>query len=125
MLTRRELLKFSASRKALPGGYWLNLSRPAMACRFEVTLPISDQAGLPIARDALAEADRLEQQLAIFNDRSDRAAAYKNEIAEFCSAVRTGNPVRCGPEKAMRTAVACITANRSADTKTRAVIENE
>src|SRR5260370_7121227 len=42
-------------------------------------------------------------------DQSDRGTAYKNEIAEFCSAVRTGNPVRCGPEKAIATAVACLT----------------
>jgi predicted dehydrogenase len=58
-------------------------------------------------------------------DQSDRAAAYKNEIAEFCSAVRTGSPVRCGPEKAMRTAVAVLTANRSADSKSRMAISTD
>jgi predicted dehydrogenase len=58
-------------------------------------------------------------------DQNDRATAYRNEIAEFCSAVRTGKPVRCGPEKAMRTAVACLTANRSADTMSRLVIPTD
>jgi predicted dehydrogenase len=59
------------------------------------------------------------------SDQNDRAAAYKNEIAEFCAAVRTGSQVRCGPEKAMRTAVAVLTANRSADTKSRLAISTE
>ena len=59
------------------------------------------------------------------SEQSDRAAAYKNEIAEFCSAVRTGGPVRCGPEKAMRTAVAVLTANRSADSKSRLAISTD
>ena len=51
--------------------------------------------------------------------QNDRAAAYKNEIAEFCSSVRTGAPVRCGPEKAMQSAIACLTANRAAEQKAR------
>ena len=50
---------------------------------------------------------------------TDRELAYRNEIAEFCAAVRTGTPVRCGPEKAMKSAVACLTANRAAEQKTR------
>jgi len=58
-------------------------------------------------------------------DQNDRATAYKNEIAEFCSAVRTGTPVRCGPEKAMRTAVACLTANRAAEARSRLAISIE
>jgi hypothetical protein len=54
----------------------------------------------------------------------DRGISYKNEIAEFCSAVRTGNPVRVGPEKAMRSAIAVITANRSAEKLCRLEIPN-
>lgn len=49
----------------------------------------------------------------------DKSNAYKNEIAEFCSAIRTGSPIRCGPEKAMRSAVACLTANLAAEKKSR------
>ncbi len=51
--------------------------------------------------------------------QTDRGISYRNEIAEFCASVRTGNPVRCGPEKAMRSAIAVITANRSAERHTR------
>ncbi|MEP7272970.1 MAG: Gfo/Idh/MocA family oxidoreductase, partial [Acidobacteriota bacterium] len=50
---------------------------------------------------------------------TDRGISYKNEIAEFCASIRTGNPVRVGPEKAMRSALAVLTANKSADTHTR------
>lgn len=51
--------------------------------------------------------------------QTDQRISYKNEIAEFCASVRTGRPVRCGPEKAMRSAVAVITANRSAEKHAR------
>jgi FAD:protein FMN transferase len=71
MLSRRELLKFSANRKPSPEGYWLRLSRSAMACRFEAILPSSDHDGVIRARDALAEADRLEALLTIFKDASE------------------------------------------------------
>jgi len=49
----------------------------------------------------------------------DRGISYKNEIAEFCSAIRTGKPVRCGPEKAMKSAVAVLTANAAAERHVR------
>jgi predicted dehydrogenase len=54
-----------------------------------------------------------------------KASAYQNEQAEFCAAIRTGKPVRCGPEKAMHSAIACLTANRSAEQKARLVIAGE
>ena len=56
---------------------------------------------------------------------SDKGVAYRNETSEFCSAIRTGGQVRCGPEKAMRSAIACLTANRAADQKARLVIATE
>jgi len=71
MLSRRELLKFAARRKPAPEDTWLHLSRTAMACRFEATLPMADRAGTSVARQALAEADRLEQQLTIFRETSE------------------------------------------------------
>jgi len=44
---------------------------------------------------------------------------YKNEIAGFCSAIRTGTPLHCGPEKAFGSASACIRAYEAGDQKTR------
>ncbi len=49
----------------------------------------------------------------------DRNVSYKNEIAEFCAAVRTGSPIRCGPEKAMISALSILTGNRSAEQQAR------
>jgi predicted dehydrogenase len=57
--------------------------------------------------------------------QTDRGAAYRNESSEFCPAIRTGGHVRCGPEKAMRSAIACLTANKAADQKARLVIAGE
>ena len=58
-------------------------------------------------------------------DGGEKSSAYRLEIAEFCSAVRTGSPIRCGPQKAMRTAIACLTANRAAEKRARLEISNE
>jgi predicted dehydrogenase len=57
--------------------------------------------------------------------QTERGAAYTNESSEFCAAIRTGGQVRCGPEKAMRSAVACLTANLAAEQKARLVIPAE
>lgn len=57
--------------------------------------------------------------------QTDKGAAYRNETSEFCAAIRTGGDVRCGPEKAMRSAIACLTANRAAEQKARLVIAAE
>jgi len=55
----------------------------------------------------------------------DRDISYRNEIAEFCASIRTGAPVRCGPEKAMGSAIAILTANRSAESHQRLEISIE
>jgi len=52
-------------------------------------------------------------------ERTERTVSYKNEIAEFCTAVRTGAPVRCGGEKAMKSAVAILIGNQAADKRSR------
>jgi hypothetical protein len=54
----------------------------------------------------------------------DKGISYKNEIAEFCSAIRTGSPVRCGGEKAMSSAVAILQGNSSAEKRARLQISH-
>jgi predicted dehydrogenase len=49
----------------------------------------------------------------------DRVVGYTNEIAGLCAAIRTGAPLRCGPEKALGSASACIRAFESHDQKQR------
>ena len=87
MLKRRAFLNLSPIRHAPPSGYLQHVSRPAMACRFEVTLPLEDQNGVSAARQALDEVDRLEDQLTIFRESSEvsfinREAAAKPVIVE-------------------------------------------
>lgn len=50
---------------------------------------------------------------------ADRLVPYQIEIAGFCSAIRTGTPLRCGPEQALKTTSACLAANEAIDKKTR------
>ena len=71
MQNRRDFLNVYQSRRLPPAAYWLHVNRAAMACRFEVTLPLSDQAGVLVATDALNEVDRLEAQLTIFRESSE------------------------------------------------------
>jgi predicted dehydrogenase len=52
----------------------------------------------------------------------DRSDALEEEIARFCAAVRLGQPVACGPERAMSSARACIAATEAADTHTRVTL---
>jgi thiamine biosynthesis lipoprotein len=74
-LTRRDFLNFTASQP-LPDGFWLHVNRTAMACRFEVTLPMGDQAGVGVATEALNQIDELEAQLTVF--RVDSEVSYIN-----------------------------------------------
>ena len=55
----------------------------------------------------------------------NRLTAYSNQIAEFCSAVRTGSPLRCGPEKALNSAMSCLGANEAIEKKVRLPIKGE
>jgi thiamine biosynthesis lipoprotein len=41
-----------------------------MACRFEVTLPMSTQCGVSIATEALDEVEAIEKQLSVFKEES-------------------------------------------------------
>jgi FAD:protein FMN transferase len=81
MLKRRAFLTFSPARPAAPSGYWQHVSRAAMACRFEVTLPLEDQVGVTAARQALDEIDRLEDQLTIFRESSEVSFINRNAAA--------------------------------------------
>jgi thiamine biosynthesis lipoprotein len=81
-LSRRALLKIprrpnpaaaapDQSDQSGNDGFWLHLGRPAMACRFEVTLPSELGEHLDAAHAALDGVDRLEDQLSIFRDTSE------------------------------------------------------
>ncbi len=52
----------------------------------------------------------------------DRLASYRHEISGFCSAIRTGAPLACGPDKAIGSAVACLRAFDAIEQKTRLTV---
>lgn len=87
MLQRRQFLRFSPSRYLSSDGYWLHVSRAAMACRFEVTIPRREAAGVSVANTALDTADRLERQLTVFKESSE--VSYINRSAAH-------HPIRVG-----------------------------
>jgi FAD:protein FMN transferase len=68
--SRRDLLRlrFGAAEGA---DYWLRLHRPAMACRFEVTLSGEDHRHLPAVTRALDLAEEIEAALTLFRPTSD------------------------------------------------------
>ena len=51
-----------------------------------------------------------------------RASATELEISTFCAAVRVGQPLRCGPDRAFDSARACIAATEAAKGNTRLAI---
>ena len=76
---RRSFLNLLARSEMRAPGYWLHVNRTAMACRFEVTIPQSEEAGVTAATEALDEIDRLEALLTVFRDTSE--VSYINSHA--------------------------------------------
>ena len=77
-LRRRDLLTLGVRPTApafeagpFASDHWIRVSRTAMACRFEVTLAGEHARHVPLAREALREADRLEASLSVFRESSD------------------------------------------------------
>jgi predicted dehydrogenase len=52
----------------------------------------------------------------------ERPRSTRLEIQRFCSAIRTGTPLACGPDKAFDSARACIAANDSIKQRARLAI---
>jgi predicted dehydrogenase len=82
---------------------------------------VSPQTSGPVADASATRApDSPGRNVTVANQgQVDRGISYKNEIAEFCSAVRTGGAIRGGPEKAMNSAMAVLAANASAEKRVR------
>jgi thiamine biosynthesis lipoprotein len=70
-LSRRALLSIAwGADEDAATAHYIRVHRRAMACRFEVTLPGEHAADIAAARDALEEADRLEELLSVFRESS-------------------------------------------------------
>lgn len=82
-LKRREFFSPAAlPRASSPEGYWVHVSRPAMACRFEVTLPAREREGVEAAREALDEVDRVEDLLTVFRETSEVSLVNRRAATE-------------------------------------------
>ena len=68
--TRRAFLSLRQSRVGQAEECWLHVNRKAMACRFEVTLPMSTECGVSIASEALDQVEEIEKQLSVFKEES-------------------------------------------------------
>jgi predicted dehydrogenase len=80
---------------------------------------VSPKTSEPVADSSATRTADSPGRTVSATTNTERNIAYRNEIAEFCSAIRTGSAVRCGPERAMRSAIAVLTANRSAEKHAR------
>ena len=76
---RRSFLNLLARSERPTDDCWLHVNRTAMACRFEVTLPGTEEGGVNAATEALDEVDRLENQLSVFREYSE--VSYVNAHA--------------------------------------------
>ena len=72
---------------------WLAASAPWPAAAASESRT-ADAAGRPLVGGSPAA-----------NGGGDRLAAYRYEIDGFCSAIRTGSPLQCTPERAMGSAM--------------------
>jgi FAD:protein FMN transferase len=81
-LTRRSFLSFMEGNKPESQACWLHVNRTAMACRFEITLPMGQPESVAIANDALDEIDRLEAQLSVFRDSSEVSRINQQAASE-------------------------------------------
>jgi FAD:protein FMN transferase len=87
-VSRREWFTLRTPPQREEAGHWIRVHRPAMACRFEVTLPGEDARHIEAARAALDEVDRVEDALTVYRDSS--------EVAEVNRAA-AARDVRVGP----------------------------
>ena len=80
--SRREILRAPSLRRPLQNtgpvfdmvgsaGYYLRISRRAMACQFEVFLRPQDRSFVAAVHEALDEVDRLEAQMTVYREDSE------------------------------------------------------
>jgi hypothetical protein len=87
----------------------------------QTRVEMAPQSGAPVADSSATQPAGSTQRTVNQGETVivNKGISYQNEIAEFCSAIRTGSPVRCGGEKAMTSAVAILTGNQSAEKATK------
>jgi len=88
------------------------------------TVEVSPVGSGPVADASESRAADALGQPVTGGQRSQLAvSAYELEVSAFCATVRTGQPLRCGPERALRSAASCLAAHRAVESKGRVTVE--
>jgi predicted dehydrogenase len=89
------------------------------------SITVTPQTGGPVALSSETQVANTNRQMAqgsAVTPLFDRPRSTRLEIQRFCSAIRVGTPLACGPDKAFDSASGCIRANESAMKKARLAI---
>src|SRR5687768_11106144 len=89
------------------------------------SIAVTPQSAGPAAVSSETQAGNTNQraaQASTVTPLFERPRSTRQQIQRFCSAIRVGTPLACGPEKAFDSARACIRANESLKQKARLTI---
>jgi predicted dehydrogenase len=112
MLRERDALLFEEGDSRRPTGIEVTpAATGAVAQSSETMAANTKQAGT-----------RSSSSSASGDDTTVRPPATRIQMQRFCSAIRVGTPLACGPDKAFGSARACIRANEAIKTKSRVTV---
>jgi predicted dehydrogenase len=86
------------------------------------SITVTPQSAGPAAVSSETQAGNTNQrpaQASTVTPLFERPRSTRLQIQRFCSAIRVGTPLACGPQKAMDSARACIRANEAIKQKAR------
>jgi predicted dehydrogenase len=104
MYNESEALLFDENTEGQPAATAIEVSKTASGAGVEAseTKPANNRTAAPTTPVSGAP------------NETTRASATELEISGFCSAIRMGTPLRCGPQRAFDSARACIAACETA-----------
>ena len=83
------------------------------------SLELASKSSAPVLESSETQAPTASVAQPGSGGTFERRAGNIREIQGFCSAIRVGKPLQCGPDRAIESAKACILANQAALKKTR------
>ncbi len=89
------------------------------------SITVAPQTGGPVALSSETQTANTNQQTSqgsTVTPLFERPQSTRLQIQRFCSAIRVGTPLACGPDKAFDSATSCIRANEAVMQKARLVI---
>lgn len=89
------------------------------------SITVAPQTGAPAAVSSETQAGNTNERAAqgsTVTPLFERPRSTRLQIQRFCSAIRVGTPLACGPDKAFDSARSCIRANDAAKQKVRLTV---